>query len=750
MRKAKVTGRAESGFTKLHALLLMACLVVGYLQTHATTSAAVVFDETNVFLSNTEGYTYYRIPAIQMAPDGTLLAFAEGRRDGLYDPGGGDIDLVLKTSTDGGQSWSALTVLDNPGESWAASNPTTVIDQTNNATWVFYNRWEPGFGLSNSLPGTDNCQSWARVSYDSGTSWSAPIDLTHQARDYDNWGATFFGPGGAIQADSGRLLVPSAAKPGTSTSAARSYALFSDDHGASWQRGSLLDDGSTRTSECQLVELSNGRILIDVRQKNGDPNRWRATSIDEGETWSRLLVGEFVTAVSCAIERYSLVSAGGDANRIYWTGPAGPGRANLEVRVSYDEGQTFPQIAPLYNGPAAYSDMTNLGDGTMGVLWEKDNYERITFTRFNQEYVDTYEPPDRPGHVDGGPVAAGGTTPYAWYRADQGVIGQPQMAYWADQSGHDRHLSMFLGDPEETNNAPGGRTTLTFDGDDIVVGTPDDPDGWGHAAAGTIFTVFRPTGYDPEHQYDVTYVYDGCDDGGTLYRQYFSYMAQKPDQGIPGQAISAGAKDASGNVYNEAYVATATMPGGDGDILGEWLVTAVTHTTGVDDVFRVNGREVFSGNLYGEGMRGLVIGADRRCDRYEFVGDLAELIVFEGELGPTEIERIELILMVRWGMVIMVPGDTNNDGRVDQQDAVRLAANWGSSVSGGAPDGDFDGDGTVGPADAAILAANWDYDAAESHLVPEPVNPLMLLIGTVLSACRRRRQRRPTQGKASW
>jgi len=725
--------RALHPFPVLHAGLIVLCLAAVLSQGTATTSAAVIFEQTDVFVSGTEGYHTFRIPAIQVAPNGTLLAFAEGRRDNMYDPGGGDIDLVLKTSTDGGSTWSPLSVFDNPGEAWAASNPTTVVDQANGATWVFYNRWEPGCGWSSSLPGTDNCQSWARVSYDSGTSWSVPTDLTHQARDYDNWGATFFGPGGAIQADSGRLLVPSAAKPGTSTSAARSYVLFSDDHGTSWQRGDLLDDGSTRTSECQLVELVGGSILIDIRQKNGEPHRWRATSRHEGATWSTLFPGEYVTAVSCAIERYSLVSEGGDTNRIYWTGPAGPARANLEVRVSYDEGQTFSQTAPIYNGLAAYSDMTNFGDGTIGVLWEKDGYERITFTRFNQDYIDTYEPPPRPGHVEGGPVVAGGTTPYAWYRADRGVIGETQMAYWADQSGGDRHLSVFLGNPEETNNSPGGRTTLTFDGDDIVVGTPNDPDGWGHAAAGTVFAVFRPTAYDPEHQYDVTYVYDGYDDGGALYRQYFSYMAEKPQEPwlIEGQAISAGARDVSGGVYNETYVATATMPGGDGDILGEWLVTSATHTTGFNDVFRVNGLEIFSGDLYGEGMRGLVIGADRRCDRYEFVGDYAELIVFEGELSAAEIERIELILMVRWGMVVLVPGDTNNDGKVDQQDVERLAGNWGTSVTGGAPDGDLNGDGVVGPADMAILAANWGYGTEEGKAVPEP-SLLAMLIGGVL------------------
>jgi len=114
-----------------------------------------------------------------------------------------------------------------------------------------------------------------------------------------------------------------------------------------------------------------------------------------------------------------------------------------------------------------------------------------------------------------------------------------------------------------------------------------------------------------------------------------------------------------------------------------------------------------------------------------WMGDIAEFIVFEGELTTEEIETIELILMVRWGMVTMVPGDTNNDGMVDQQDAEKLADNWGASVTGGAPEGDFDGDGLVGAADAAILVTNWGYGTSEATGVPEP-NMLILLAGAVV------------------
>ena len=222
---------------------------LSFLVVLAVGAAEPKISHTDVFRSGAEGYHSYRIPAIVTAPDGTLLAFAEGRKENRSDPGGGDIDLVLKRSADQGATWSPLMVLDDPGERWAASNPTPVVDRTNGRVWIAFNRWEPGKGTANSLPGTANNQTWLRSSDDNGRTWSAPRDITRDARDYNRWGAMFLGPGGAIQTRSGRLLLPAAMSPDTYTvlGAAgnfrgplefmRAYALYSDDHGTSWQRG---------------------------------------------------------------------------------------------------------------------------------------------------------------------------------------------------------------------------------------------------------------------------------------------------------------------------------------------------------------------------------------------------------------------------------------------------------------------------------------------------------------------------------
>lgn len=352
----------------------------------------------DVFRSGAEGYHTFRIPAIVTAADGTLLAFAEGRKENRSDPGGGDIDLVIKRSRDRGASWSALAVLDDPGQGWAASNPTPMLDRTKRRLWVLFNRWEPGRSTASSRPGTSDNQAWARWSDDHGATWSQPIDLTRVARDFDHWGAIFFGPGGAVQTRSGRLIVPAAMRPDSfdffisvggfsgRTSLMRAYVLSSDDGGASWKRGALV---RAQTDENQLVELADGAILMDARQGAGE-HRWLAFSDDGGASWSDPVPGQSVTPICAAIERYSFEGAG-EPSRILWTGPAGPGRRRLVVRLSYDEAQTFSVERLLYGGLAAYSDLTVLNDRSVGVLWERgvsQPYQFITFTRFGIDFLE--------------------------------------------------------------------------------------------------------------------------------------------------------------------------------------------------------------------------------------------------------------------------------------------------------------------------------------------------------------------------
>ena len=357
------------------------------LATAGATHAAPLLRSTDVFVSGRDGYFAYRIPAVEAALDGTLLAFAEGRKHNLGDPGyeGNDIDLVMARSTDAGATWSPMTVIEDPGEGWSAANPATAVDRQTGRVWLVYLRCRPGRNTETARPGTDDSQILARTSEDAGATWSQPVDLTTVTRDMADpkWRCSVVGPGGAIQGRDGRLALPA-----WRFEPFAAFAVFSEDHGRTWHRGELVPD--VAGDECQLLELADGRLLLDIRQQSG-PHRWVATSADGGRTWSAPRAGLEVTPVCCAIERYPREASGDGRERILWTGPKGPGRENLVVRVSEDDGQTFPGERAVAAGPAAYSDLTILGDGTAGILWERgldQGYQLITFTRFNREWLE--------------------------------------------------------------------------------------------------------------------------------------------------------------------------------------------------------------------------------------------------------------------------------------------------------------------------------------------------------------------------
>lgn len=340
---------------------------------------------TDVFVSGQEGYKGFRIPDIEVAPDGALLAFAEARKSNLGDPGakGNTIDLVMKRSTDGGAHWSALCVIEAPGELWSAANPATVVDRASGRILLFYVRCRPGASSSAAHPGSDDVRNLLRTSADGGLSWSEPQDLTEVSRDLKapDWRSSFAGPGCAIQTRSGRLIVPmwKVDKPWGV------FAIFSDDGGRTWSRGEAVPGGLG--DENQVVELADGKIMMDFRQRSG-PNRWLALSSDGGRTWSAPRPGLAVTPCCCALARHALKSAGEGSGRLVWTGPLGPGRTKLVLRTSDDDGKTFPAEHLLSAEAAAYSDLAVLNDKSLGVLWERAGYKFITFTRVPRTVVE--------------------------------------------------------------------------------------------------------------------------------------------------------------------------------------------------------------------------------------------------------------------------------------------------------------------------------------------------------------------------
>jgi len=325
--------------------------------------------QVDVFQSGTEGYHTYRIPAVVLSKQGTVLAFCEGRKASSGDAG--DIDLMLRRSTDGGKSWQPMQlVYEEGGEAKVTiGNPCPVVDAKTGTIWLPFCR--------------NNDRVFITHSKDDGQTWTSPVEFTATVKKPDwTWYAT--GPGHGIQLGSGRLLIPCDHRPRQpkDRDQSRSHVIYSDDQGQTWQLGGIAAVG---TNECEAVELADGSLLLSMRNYTHRDLKQRAFAIsqDGGLSWSKPQPSADVHCPFCqsSIQRHSLAGAGGKT-RILYSGPAGPGRQNMTIRLSYDEGKTWPVAKTLHAGSAAYSDLVVLPDGSIGCLYERDDYRKIMFSRF--------------------------------------------------------------------------------------------------------------------------------------------------------------------------------------------------------------------------------------------------------------------------------------------------------------------------------------------------------------------------------
>lgn len=195
--------RKEAPVTPRTLCLHLVCLVlIGLFCPHGVPAESPIAKV--VFQSGAEGYHTFRIPAIIRTPD-RLLAFCEGRRESSGDSG--DIDLVLKRSRDGGDTWSPLSVvMRDPG--FTCGNPAPVYDAATGNVVLLWTKNPASAHEKKILTGEDPPRTvWVTQSTDQGDTWAAPVEISDTARQPDwRWYAT--GPGHAIQLKSGRLLVP--------------------------------------------------------------------------------------------------------------------------------------------------------------------------------------------------------------------------------------------------------------------------------------------------------------------------------------------------------------------------------------------------------------------------------------------------------------------------------------------------------------------------------------------------------------
>lgn len=324
-----------------------------------------------------------RIPKIDVATDGTILAFAKS-------------GSLLRRSEDGGATWSDPQIV---GEDAAG---TTVVDQNTGDVMVV--RPEKGILWRSK----DHGKTWAREPiavhpnpYGHGTPDGIPAETSCSES-----GITL-----QYGVHKGRLLVPARIMPpkGNNDQEWWPYhyntSLFSDDGGHTWQTSAPVQSG---TGEGALAEMSNGDIYYNSRSHMSiDARRRIAWSYDGGAMYVDWRVCDDLREVGepfyfkygtepsygcdAGLVRLPLECTGGKDVMVFST-PDNPGKSRIQMTVwaSFDRGKTWPVKRMVYEGPSAYSSLATDKQGNIYLLFEKGVdklYQSVAFVKFDLAWL---------------------------------------------------------------------------------------------------------------------------------------------------------------------------------------------------------------------------------------------------------------------------------------------------------------------------------------------------------------------------
>lgn len=363
----------------------------------------------SVFEAETGGYAHYRVPAIVVSPAGTVMVAVEARVSERGD--WGTQDIMLRRSADGGATWDEprkIVALANPPE----QNPAALAQDLSEAGITTYNNIVP---IADAQLGAVHflfCSAYARAYYmrsdDDGETFTEPVDITdtfERFREEYDWKVIATGPGHGIRHSGGRLIVPVWLSDGTGGHAHRPSVvstIYSDDDGATWERGDIVvrHPDLKNPSETLAAELSDGRVMLNIRHESPNHRRAVTTSPDGATGWEPLRFDEALFEPVCM---GSLLRSG---DALIFANPKSSAprdpenpegswkRENLTVRLSEDDGMTWPHARVIEPGASGYSDLAAGADGTVYCVYEDGSpsgrathVQSITVARFQPDWI---------------------------------------------------------------------------------------------------------------------------------------------------------------------------------------------------------------------------------------------------------------------------------------------------------------------------------------------------------------------------
>ena len=343
-------------------------------------------------------YVRYHIPGITVTAQGTVLAWCEARS---AESDWADIDILLRRSTDGGKTWSAAKkIVQLEGEK--RKNPAALrlgVDPD----WVTLNNPV----LIPDRDGTVHmlfCLEYERCFYqrsdDDGVSWSKPVEITATfeafRKDYA-WNVLATGPNHSIQLRGGRLLVPVWLSTGSGGNAHRpsvTATVYSDDGGDTWQAGEIAIPCTNKfvnPNETVAVQLKDGSVILNARNESSAGRRIIVTSPDGATRWSEPHFQNDLVDPVCMAGLVRYTHAGEDV--LLFSNPdTHTGRKNVTLRMSHDDGRSWPISRSIEPGFSAYSDLAVTHDGTILCFYgrSKEKHfagDRLTLARLHLDWL---------------------------------------------------------------------------------------------------------------------------------------------------------------------------------------------------------------------------------------------------------------------------------------------------------------------------------------------------------------------------
>jgi sialidase-1 len=404
----------------------LSCGIIALLLLFALTLPAAEprLEKTDLFEAGKGGHKLYRIPGIVVTAKGTVLAYCEARKYSGLD--WDDIEILMRRSTDGGKTWSKPTGLPLP-EGKLERNPAALANPelAKRAPLV-----KDHIAFNNPVAIVDRkgpihflyCVDYYRCFYlrsdDDGKTFNKPVEITSAFepfhKDYD-WKVLATGPAHGIQLKNGRLVVPVWLSKATGNNAHHPNVMatiFSDDNGKTWQRGDIVSKETKPhidMNETAIAQLNDGRVMLNIRNNSPKNRRAIAFSPDGATQWTPPVFDEQLKEPICMASLCRLSEKGKqDKDRLLFANPDNllrfgkpikPGamadRMNLTVKLSYDEGKTWPVGRVLEPGLSGYNDLAVGPDGTIYCFYERGSTDGkdifathfLTVARFNLEWL---------------------------------------------------------------------------------------------------------------------------------------------------------------------------------------------------------------------------------------------------------------------------------------------------------------------------------------------------------------------------